>query len=117
MPSAGAVDPLAARLRLVGRALLVGTVVGLLAGVVAVSLFSPRTVRTVFALGALALGFGVLGWSGSVMAGRGIETMHRYMDTGSDWTEEKSRRAMARVGGAGAGVMVGSGLVDAVVTL
>ncbi|QLG28103.1 hypothetical protein HUG10_11300 [Halorarum halophilum] len=114
MAAAGTVDWLRPRLRLVGGAVLVGTALGLVAGGAVAVFLSLRAVRSVFALGALVLGVGVLGWSGSAMAGRGIETMHRYMDTGSDWTEENSRRAMARVGGAGAGVMLGSGLVEVV---
>lgn len=114
MRAARTADRLRPRVRLVGGALLVGAGLGLLGGGAVAALLSVRAVRTVFAVGALALGFGLLGWSGSIMAGRGIETMHRYMDTGSNWTEASSRRAMARVGAAGAGVMLGSGLVDAV---
>ena len=115
MAAADTADRLRLRLRLVGGAVLVGTALGIVGGGAATVLFSPRATRTVFALGALVLGVGVVGWSGSAMAGRGIETMHQYMDTGSGWTEEKSRRAMARVGGAGAGVMLGSGLVEVAV--
>jgi hypothetical protein len=75
-------------------------------------LTEPRRARTVvFALGALCLGFGTLGWSGSVMAGRGIENMQRYLETGSDWTERDSRRAMTRIAGFGLGLMVGAPLL------
>ena len=66
-----------------------------------------------FAVGALLLGFGTLGWSGSAMAGRGIENAQRYMDTGSDWSEDDSRRAMTRVGSFGAGLMLAVPLVTA----
>jgi hypothetical protein len=59
-----------------------------------------------FAAGLLCFGFGLLGWSGSVLAGKGFEEMQRRLDTGSDWTESDSRRAMARIGGFGAGTMV-----------
>jgi hypothetical protein len=58
-----------------------------------------------FAAGMLFFGFGLLGWSGSVLAGTGFEEMQRRLDTGSDWTEADSRRAMARIGGFGAGTM------------
>ncbi|NHN48333.1 hypothetical protein G9464_12095 [Halostella sp. JP-L12] len=70
------------------------------------------TERT-FALGALAFGVGLLGWSGSVMAGRGIENMQRYMETGSNWTEADSRRAMSRVTGFGLGAMLAASLATA----
>jgi len=88
-----------------------GVVVGLvaLAGLTLDGTLRAAT-ETTFAVGALLLGFGVLGWSGSVMAGRGIENMQRYMDTGSDWTETDSRRAMARISGFGVGVMLAGSL-------
>ena len=100
------------RLRILGTALLAGVVVGSVAAL-GYGLFTrPRRARTVvFALGALLLGFGTLGWSGSVMAGRGIENMQRYLETGSDWTERDSRRAMTRVAGFGLGLMVGAPLL------
>jgi hypothetical protein len=92
----------------------VGVVVG---AVVVVGLAFDGTLRgateTTFAVGTLALGFGLLGWSGSVMAGRGIENMQRYMDTGSNWTEADSRRAMTRVTGFGVGVMVAASVATA----
>jgi hypothetical protein len=47
------------------------------------------------------------------MAGRGIENAQRYMDTGSDWSEDDSRRAMTRVGSFGAGLMLAVPLVTA----
>ena len=64
-----------------------------------------------FVVGTLVLGFGVLGWSGSVFAGRGIETMQTYLNTNTDWTERDSRRAMARLCGFGVGMMAGVVLV------
>jgi hypothetical protein len=101
------------RLRLVGSAAAAGFLLGSLgfaAGLVLRS--TPReTSSLVFAIGALALGFGTLGWSGSILAGEGFEKMQRFMDTSSGWTERKSRRAMARVGGFGAGVMLAAVLV------
>nr|WP_240452100.1 hypothetical protein [Halostella salina] len=84
-------------------------------GVVAFALRDGLRTATeqVFALGALAFGVGLLGWSGSVMAGRGFENMQRYLDTGSDWTESDSRRAMSRVTGFGVGVMVAASVATA----
>jgi hypothetical protein len=62
----------------------------------------------VFSLAALVFGFGLLGWSGSAMFGRAVETTQEYMETGSNWTEADSRRAMARILGFGVGGMVGA---------
>jgi hypothetical protein len=74
-----------------------------------------ETVRVkTFAVGALLLGFGVLGWSGNVMASRGIENAQRYIDTDTDWSEDDSRRAMTRVGSFGAGLMLAVPSVTAV---
>lgn len=97
------------RLRLVGWAAIVGVVAGGLA-VPGWRLYAGdgTVVTTVFAVGALLLGFGLLGWSGSVFAGRGIENMQTYMETNTGWTEHDSRRAMARILGFGLGVMVGA---------
>lgn len=93
------------RLRLVGSAAAVGFLVGGLF-TVALSLRFPRTVATTltFSVGTLVLGFGILGWSGSIFAGPGIETMGRLLDAKSRWTETDSRRAMARVTGFGLGI-------------
>ena len=99
------------RVRLFGTALLAGVGVGVLAFRGYTLVDPARAARaTVFSVGALALGVATLGWSGSVLAGRGIENMQRHLDTGSDWTERDSRRAMARVAGFGLGVMVGASL-------
>jgi hypothetical protein len=96
------------RLRLVASGVLVGVPGGAVG--IGLALLGGRSLTAalalVFALGAVFLGFGVLGWSGSIFAGRGIESMQRYMETGTDWTERKSRRAMARLVGVGLGVMV-----------
>lgn len=103
------------RLIIVGSALLVGIIVGAV-GMVGGSVLTTdigAAESTTFALGALVFGFGLLGWSGSIFAGTGIENMQRYMGTGSDWSERDSRRAMARVGGFGAGVMIGVSVVAA----
>ncbi|WP_375137067.1 DUF7268 family protein [Halostella salina] len=109
---------LPAWLRAAARRVLLAVAAGVAVGVGGVVAFALRDgLRTateqVFALGALAFGVGLLGWSGSVMAGRGFENMQRYLDTGSDWTESDSRRAMSRVTGFGVGVMVAASVATA----
>ena len=109
------------RARTVGRATLLGTVLGVVGVALLVAL--GETLRfaseTVFAVGALVLGFALLGWSGSVFAGRGIENAQEHLDVSSNWSEAASRRAMVVLLGVGAGVMVGSSgatvVLDAVV--
>jgi hypothetical protein len=99
-------DWLVARLRLLATAGVVGTLAGVVGVLVFAGLRTPRFASTqTFAIGALVLGFAVLGWSGSVLAGRGIETLQTYLDADTGWTERDSRRAMARIAGFGAGVM------------
>ncbi len=102
-------DAIRVRSRLVGGGALVGGVVSVLGWLVTVGATADpeRATTTTFALAALVLGFAVLGWSGSVMAGRGIENMQRYLETGSRWSERDSRRAMSRIAGFGAGGMLG----------
>jgi hypothetical protein len=104
---------LSVRTRLLGRAAAIGVVLGLVGTVLAVAITADSRFASaqVFSLGALALGFALLGWSGSVAAGRSIEAAQTYLDTGTGWTEKDSRRAMARIGGFGAGVMVGASIV------
>ena len=101
---------LAPRARLVGRAALAGLLVGALgvAGVAAVYGDATFASEQVFSLAALVFAFGLLGWSGSAMVGRSVETAHEYMETGSDWTEADSRRAMSRILGFGLGGMGGA---------
>jgi hypothetical protein len=102
------------RARLVGTALAAGFVVGVLASLVLPAVLGGGTARVkTFAIGALLLGFGTLGWAGSVMAGRGIENAQRYMETNTDWSEPDSRRAMTRVGSFGAGLMLAVPLMTA----
>lgn len=99
------------RVRLLAGAAGLGLVVGGLLTIGLLVFVHPddlqRASRRAFALGALALAFGVLGWSGSVIAGRGFEHAQTYLDTGTNWTEHDSRRAMARISGFGAGSMLG----------
>ena len=103
------------RLRLVGTALVAGVVVATLALVVVALVGDlPAAIDTTFALGSLVFGFGLLGWSGAVALGRGIEAMQTHLDTNSGWTEPDARRAMARILGFGLGVMVGTIIVGSV---
>jgi hypothetical protein len=109
-------DPTLPRTALVSRARLVvtGAAVGFVLGVAMVGLFvvalgdPADAVDTSFALSSLVLGLAVIGWSGSVLAGPGIETIQSYTGRGSNWTERDSRRAMARLIGLGAGGMLGA---------
>lgn len=105
------------RVRLVGRAVALGLALGALAVPVVVA--SGETAQyaseKVFAVGALVLGFAVLGWSGSVFAGEAVENMQKYMDTNTEWTEASSRRAMTILAGLGLGGMVGASLATVVV--
>lgn len=115
--SGAVVAYLTPRARLLATAGAVGVVVGC-AGALALAVRfddAAFAASQVFAFGALVLGFALLGWSGSVFAGRGIEAMQTYMETGTGWTEADSRRAMARIGGFGAGVMVGTAVLDVLV--
>lgn len=91
-------------MRLVGSAAAVGGVVG---AAVAAAFGPTGRAETAFALGALLFGFALIGWSGSVLVGGAVEHAKRHLDLRTDWTEADSRRAMARIGGFGAGVMVG----------
>lgn len=98
------------RVRLVGSAAALGFLLVALAVPILVfaAQYDLRFVSAqVFSLAALCFGIGMLGWSGSILAGGGFEHAQRYLDTGTNWTEAGSRRAMARVGGVGAGGMVG----------
>jgi hypothetical protein len=107
---------LAPRVRIVGGAFVVGSVLGvtLVGGLVlGIGWTVVGSARFAFALGTLAFGGGLLGWSGSVMAGRGIEAMQAHLETDTNWTEARSRRAMARIGGFGAGAVLATGVVEA----
>jgi len=62
----------------------------------------------VFAAGAVVFGFALLGWSGSALLGdRGGDALG-HLGVSGDWTERRSRRAMTRLVGLGAGAMVGA---------
>ncbi|WP_227375300.1 DUF7268 family protein [Haladaptatus halobius] len=98
------------RVRLVWRFGLYGIILGVagvLLAVVAGESVSFAS-RKVFAVGALAFGFALIGWSGSVLAGRAVENMQEHLDTNSNWTEANSRHAMTVIGSLGAGGMVGA---------
>jgi hypothetical protein len=105
------------RVRVVAGGFAVGAVGGVLLVLALVGgggWASVRATQFAFALGTLAFGLGILGWSGSAMAGRGFENMQEHLDTNTDWTERDSRRAMARIGAFGAGAMLATGLGEAV---
>lgn len=94
--------------RLVGGGAAVG---GIAAPLVTLALVAAGTeptpaAETAFAFGGLWFGLGLVGWSGSVASGRAIEAAQERLDAGTGWTERKSRRAMARVSGFGAGAML-----------
>ncbi|WP_128905327.1 DUF7268 family protein [Halorubrum amylolyticum] len=96
-----------------GRLVAGGAAVGaaatpvLLAGLVAIGGFGPlAAAETAFAFGGLWFGLALLGWAGSVASGRAIEAAQEHLDADSGWTERRSRRAMARIGGFGAGMML-----------
>lgn len=103
------------------RLLASGVAVGLPAGPASVALLvvsgrtPPDAVAAGFALGTVALGFGVLGWSGSILAGPGIEAARDHLAVGGDWTEADSRRAMTRIVGVGLGAMLAASLLEPVV--
>lgn len=114
----GELPPVTTALRRRFRLLASGVVVGAPAGPVAVGVFVATgrrlsdAVAAGFALGTLALGFGVLGWSGSILAGPGIAAARDHLAVGGDWTETGSRRAMTRIVGVGVGVMVTTSLLE-----
>jgi len=108
------------RARIVGGEFAVGAVGGvvvLLALVAGGGWASVPAAQFAFALGTLAFGLGLLGWSGSAMAGRGFENMQEHLDTDTNWTEADSRRAMARIGAFGAGAMGSTGVAEAVIVV
>lgn len=95
------------RLRLVGSAVLVGCLLSG-TGIVFLSLVGTHFgSEEVFSLAALVFGFGLFGWSSAALSGRAIENAKRHLDISPSWTETKARRAMARIGGFGAGGMAG----------
>jgi hypothetical protein len=117
----GELPPLATALRRRLRLLASGVGVGAPAGPVAVAVLVVAgrqvadAVAAGFALGTLALGFGVLGWSVSILAGPGITAARDHLAVGSDWTEAGSRRAMSRIVGVGVGAMATTSLLEPLV--
>jgi len=63
--------------------------------------------------GLLAFGFGLPGWLSRILFGRCIENVQRHLDTETNRTETGSRRAMARVGFFGTGVILAVPLLAA----
>lgn len=103
------------RLRLVASAGTVGLATGPLVAVAALLAARPPVLwlETAFAVGGLFFGLGLLGWSGSVMVGRTIERLQARLGTGTHWTEDDSRRAMARLAAFGGGAMAATAAIGA----
>lgn len=110
---ASVADWLVVRLQLLFQGGLVGLLTGSI-GIVGFTLLTDllRAAELTFALAVALLGFAVLGWAGSIMAGRGIENLQYYLNTGTEWSEADSRQAMTLLSGVGLGGM----LVATVVT-
>ncbi|WP_458189129.1 DUF7268 family protein [Haladaptatus sp. NG-WS-4] len=107
------------RVRLVSRFGLYGVALGGVGVLLVVGAGETVTFasRKVFAVAALTLGFGVLGWSGSVFAGQAVENMQEYLDSNTGWTEANSRLAMTVIASLGAGGMVGASAMTLVLRL
>jgi hypothetical protein len=104
--------------RLVAGGVAVGSVATpiLVIGLVAIGGIAPlAAAETAFAFGGLWFGLALLGWAGSVASGRAIEAAQERLDADTDWTERRSRRAMARIGGFGAGMMLVAPVIGTVV--
>lgn len=95
------------RLRIVGGAATVGVLAGGVSVILLLLLLGDpmEVTEVVFSIAALIFGFASIGWSGSILAGKGFENLQKHLSTGSQWTERDSRRAMSRIGGFGAGGM------------
>ena len=104
------------RFRLVAGGAAVGLGITPLVAIAAVIAQRPVVpwLETAFAVGSLWFGLGLLGWAGSIMIGGTIERVQTRLDLGTYWTEADSRRAMARVGGFGGGMMVGAALLGTI---
>ena len=101
------------RLGLVGSGAVVGVFVGIVA-VAALALYGGARfgIRKAFALGALAVGLGALGWSGYGLVGR-RESRPGVPGGVREQAGASGRRAMARVTGFGIGIMLGVTLIEA----
>lgn len=107
------------RIRLVGKGFLIGGILGILA-VALLFVYSGDVGfanQKAFAVGAVFFGFALVGWAGSIMAGPGFENLQHYLDLGTNWSAEDSRRSMALIGGAGFGWMVGSSVASQILVL
>ena len=67
----------------------------------------------VFAVGALAFGFGLTTWATFVMIGDVLESLSESLAVSEDFSAAGSQAAMALLAALGAGVMVGSAAVGA----
>ena len=107
------------RVKPVGRAFLVGWVLGTVVGIVLLG-YSGNIVfadRKSFAVGALLLATGLIGWSGSILAGRGFENLQEYLDMNTNWSAADSKQTMAKIGSVGVGWMIGGSLTLRLVLL
>lgn len=104
------------RISLVVTSIVVGFVIGGFLTVVLSSFVVDfrRAGEITFSLGALAMGFGSLGWAGSIMAGTGFENLQKYLDAGMAWNERDSRRAMTRIAAFGLGCAIATSLLLAI---
>lgn len=93
-----------------GRVAVLGfalAVAGLVALVVA-----GRSLRAAsslaFSVAALAFGFGLTAWAGTLLLGDTLEAVHDRLDAGGDWTAADSRQGMAVLAALGGGGMAGA---------
>ncbi|RNJ27082.1 DUF7268 family protein [Halosegnis longus] len=102
------------RLRLFLPAAGLGIAVGLSLVAVLATLIQGA-VGTVFAIGSLAFGIGLLGWSGAVGLGRSLDSMKQHLGADTAWTQANARRAMTRLLGFGVGIMLAASLTEPLV--
>jgi len=113
---AGTFSRVAFRRRL--RLLLPAAGFGVVAGFVLVAVLATLiegAVATVFAIGSLTFGVGLLGWSGAVGLGRSLDSMKQHLGADTAWTQANARRAMTRLLGFGIGVMLVASLTEPLV--
>jgi hypothetical protein len=88
--------------------------VGFAGGAVGVPLFlvvgwSVRNAsELVFALGALAFGFGLTSWASAILLGGTLDEASEQLDLDRRWTSADSRNAMSVITAFGAAAMVGA---------
>lgn len=105
------------RVKPIGRFFFIGLVLGIVTWFVlfGYSADIAFTDRKSFAFGALLLATGLVGWSGSIFAGRGIENLQEYLDMNTNWSAPDSKQAMVKIGSVGFGWMIGGSLMTRLV--